>query len=108
MVQLDAVVTQVLPDPEADISACRWHKRVFKFCSIPVPGLEGFEEREGCRGERSSRREIIIGSCSVKHMPQTHDGRILVPFSVRVKADESKCRGGPSVVRQRGKTRGPG
>jgi len=50
MVQLDAVVTQVLPDPEADIPADGWKKCIFKFSSIRVPRFEGFEEREGCGG----------------------------------------------------------
>src|SRR5208283_688062 len=99
MVQLDGAVAQVLPDAEADIPVGGWKKCIFKFSSIRAPGLEGFEEREGCRGVRPSRREIIIVSCSVNHMPQTHDASMLVPFSVRVRADERNCGGGPSFVR---------
>src|SRR5258706_12668460 len=74
MVQLDDAVVQVLPDAEADIPAGGREKCIFKFSSIRVPGLEGFKEREGCWGVRASRRKIIIVSCGVKHMPQTHDG----------------------------------
>jgi hypothetical protein len=50
MVQLDAAVAQVLPDAEADILAGGREKCIFKFSSIGVPGLEGFEEREGYGG----------------------------------------------------------
>jgi hypothetical protein len=45
-------------------------------------------------GVRSAWREIIIGICGVIHMPQTYDGSLLVPFSVRVRADERNCGGG--------------
>src|ERR1700693_1450959 len=99
MVQLDGALVQVLPDAEADISAGRWKKCIFKFSSIRMPGLEGFEELEGCWGVRTSRREIIIESCSVKHMPQTHDGGRFLRISVRVRADERNRGGGSSFER---------
>src|ERR1700732_1371784 len=98
MVQLDDAVVQVLPDAEADIPAGGREKCIFKFSSIRVPGLEGFEEREGCWGVRASRREIIIVSCGVKHMPQTHDGGMFLRISVRVRADERNRGGGSSFV----------
>src|SRR3984885_8144307 len=47
MVQLDAAVTQVLPDSEADVSTSGRQKRVLKFSSIRVPGLKGFEKLKG-------------------------------------------------------------
>src|SRR3984957_3134945 len=101
MVQLDAVVTQVLPDPEADISTCGRQKRVFKFISIRVPCFEGFQELEGYGRVRPSRREIIIVISCVNHMPQTHDATLLSPFVIRVRADErnSRCTGGSNFVR---------
>src|SRR5258708_19513805 len=98
MVQLDDAVVHVLPDAEADIPADGREKCIFKFSSIRVPGLEGFEEREGCWGVRASRREIIIVSCGVKHMPQTHDGGMFLRISVRVWADERNRGGGSSFV----------
>src|ERR1700680_1889655 len=107
MVQLDSTVVQVLPDAEADISAGGWKKCIFKFSSIRVPGLEGFEEREGCGGIRPSRRKIIIVSRGVKHMPQSHDGGMLLRVSVRVRADERNCGGGSSFERN-GATTSPG
>src|ERR1700676_544835 len=99
MVQLDGALVQVLPDAEADISAGRWKKCIFKFSSIRMPGLEGFEELEGCWGVRTSRRGIIIESCSVKHMPQSHDGVKFLRISVRVRADERNRGGGSSFER---------
>src|SRR6202049_4530594 len=100
MVQLDSTVVQVLPDAEADIPAGGWKKCIFKFSSIRVPGLEGFEEREGCWWVRASRREIIIVSCSEKHMPQTHHGGMFLPISVRVRADERNRGGGSRFERK--------
>src|ERR1700675_1733639 len=107
MVQLDATVVQGLPDTEADIPAGGWKKCIFKFSSIRVPGLEGFEEREGRWGIRASWREIIIVSRSVKHMPQTHDGGRFFRISVRVRADE-RNRGGGSGFERNGATTSPG
>jgi hypothetical protein len=62
MVQLDAVFIYFLPDAEADVAARRRQKRVFKFSSIGVPDLEGFEELERIR--RSWRR-----SRATRHQP---------------------------------------
>jgi hypothetical protein len=47
VVQLDVAVTQILPDSEADVSGGGRQKRVLKFGSVRVPGLEGFEELKG-------------------------------------------------------------
>src|SRR5580658_9071457 len=91
MVQLDPTVVQVLPDAVADIPAGGWNECIFKFSSIRVPGLEGFEEGKRCRWERPSWREILIVICSEIHMPQTYDGGMLVPFPVRVRADKRNC-----------------
>src|SRR5580704_4629158 len=107
MVQLDDALVQDLPNAEADIPAGGRKKCIFKFSSIRVPGLEGFEEREGCGGIRPSRREIIIVSRGVKHMPQSHDGGRLLRVSVRVRADERNCAGGSSFERN-GATTSPG
>src|SRR5437879_12879640 len=98
MVQLDDAVVQVLPDAEADIPAGGREKCIFKFSSIRVPGLEGFKEREGCWGVRASRREIIIVSCGVRHMPQTHDGGMFLRIPVRVRPEERNCGGDSSHV----------
>src|ERR1700692_4021991 len=107
MVQLDATVVQGLSDSEADIPAGGRKKCIFKFSSIRVPGLEGFEEREGGWGIRASWREIIIVSRGLKHMPQSHDGGRLLRVSVRVRADERNCGGGSSFERN-GATTSPG
>jgi hypothetical protein len=61
MVQFDASVVQGLPDAEAYIPAGGWKKCIFKFSSIPVPSLEGFEEREGC-----GRRNELLSSKRAK------------------------------------------
>src|SRR5579862_1024752 len=99
MVQSDSAVFQVLPDAEADISAGGWEKSTFKFRSIRVPGLEGFEEREGCGRIRAARGEIIVGGCGVEHVPQAHDGGSFLRLSVRVRADERNRGSGWSFVR---------
>src|SRR5882762_10043263 len=98
MVQLDDAVVHVLPDAEADIPADGREKCIFKFSSIRVPDIEGFEEREGCWGVRASRREIIIVSCGVKQMTQTQDGGMFRRISGRGRADERNRGGGPSFV----------
>src|SRR5258708_35631592 len=101
MVQLDDAVVQVLPDAEADIPAGGREKCIFKFSSIRVPGLEGFEEREGCWGVRASRRGIIIVSCGVKHIPPNHDGGMVPPISVRRWADQRNRGGGSKCFMDR-------
>src|SRR5271154_988463 len=113
MVELDAVVTGVLPDSEADVSTRRRQKRVFKFGSIRVPGLKGFEELEGAwrswwyyRDRKRTRSSI--GGC-VNHMPQAYDG---VPVCIVVflmlgalRADEGNGgRGGSRFVTNRAST----
>src|SRR5271156_1887519 len=86
MVQLDAVVTGVLPDSEADVSTRRRQKRVFKFGSVRVPGLKGFEELEGAwwswwyYGDRKRPRSTRSGC--VNHMPQTDDGMPVEIFAL--------------------------
>src|SRR5580658_7390887 len=99
MVQLDAVVTKVLPHPEADIPADGWKKCILKFISIRVPCFEGFQELEGYGWVRPSRREIFIVISRVNHMPQTHDATLPGPLVIRVRADKRNCRGRSSFVR---------
>src|SRR6202045_1721938 len=77
MVQLDAAVAQVLPDSEADVSTRGRQKRVFKFSSIRVPDLKGFEEREGSWREN---RGTGFGFGGVIQMPQPHDADRPVRF----------------------------
>ena len=59
--QLNAVVSWVLPDPEADIPTCGRQKRIFKFISIRVPRFEGFEELKSAVS--LSRLRVIEAAC---------------------------------------------
>src|ERR1700732_1135259 len=101
MVQLDAVVTDVLPDSIAD-AARGWHNRVLEFNSIRVPHLEGFHVLEGRWCWRDRNRTRSIARCGVNHMPQTHDASMLVRFVaflmvqrfVPLRAQEGNCGSG--------------
>jgi hypothetical protein len=86
MVKLNDALIHFLPHANADIPTGGRKKCIFKFGSVRMPGLEGFEELEWCGRIRPSRREIVIGSPGVNYMPQTNDPSLLVSFFVGVKA----------------------
>jgi hypothetical protein len=84
MVRLDLVFLYFLPNTEANIPSSRSNKGIFKFCSAGVPGRERVKELETRRWVRSAWREIHIRLSGVKHVPQSHDRRTLIPFVVRM------------------------
>ena len=112
VVQLHLAVAQVLPDPEADVSARGRQKRVLEFSPIRMPGLKGFEELERWWYWRSWRK-IVIRLARVDQMPQAHDGsrpvRILaVLMIVPVRAYEGHWRSGPRFGRKGATSLGAG
>src|SRR5579871_1010665 len=103
VVQLHFAAPFLGPHAEADVAAGGRQKSIFKLGPVRVPGLERLQELErgAWRRRRASRREIVVRSPCVNHMPQTDDTSLAFPFAVSVRADKGNgwCRSSSSLVR---------